>query len=75
VTKFAEIGMTYESNFVCNSCGKRRSRSKKFYQTLNPFNRDKDGNPKTPEQIRCEVNMEADDWLKKTKTCRTCEAS
>ena len=43
--------------------GKKRQKTKKFYQTLNPFNRDADGNPKSREQIMSEIMAERAEWL------------
>lgn len=47
--------------------GKKRQETRKFSQTLNPFNKRADGEPKTEFDIRCEINAECDAWLKGTK--------
>lgn len=46
--------------------GKRRQETKKFFQTVNPFNKNADGSLKTREQIYDEVRAERDAWLKET---------
>lgn len=38
--------------------------TRKFFQTLNPFNTREDGQAKTAFDIRCEINAERDAWLK-----------
>lgn len=43
--------------------GKARTQTRKFYQTLNPFNKNADGTVKTREQILIEITAERDDWL------------
>jgi hypothetical protein len=43
--------------------GRRRQKTEKFYQTVNPFNKNKDGSLKTREQIYKEVCQERDKWL------------
>jgi hypothetical protein len=44
--------------------GKKRQQTKKFWQTINPFNKNADGSVKTATQIRAEVIAERDAWLK-----------
>jgi len=45
--------------------GRRRQQTREFMQTINPFNRDEDGNVKTRQQILIEVNAERAAWLAK----------
>ena len=42
--------------------GKKRQRTEKFSQTINPFNKGADGQPKSREQIREEINRAARLW-------------
>lgn len=44
--------------------GKRRQKTRKFSQTLNPFNKNQDGSLKTREDILDELKGERDSWLK-----------
>lgn len=44
--------------------GKKRQQTKKFFQTLNPFNLNKDGTAKTRDDIRKEITAERDKWLR-----------
>lgn len=43
--------------------GKPRQETRVFMQTINPFNRDADGLPKTREQIERELLAERAEWI------------
>lgn len=43
--------------------GKKRQKTKTFYQTLNPFNKNSDGTVKSREQILIEIEAEKESWL------------
>lgn len=47
--------------------GKKRQETRKFFQTINPFNKDEGGNIKGRQQIMGEISKEADDWLRENK--------
>lgn len=59
---FEEISCKATKVWIEN--GRRRQRTKKFWQTLSPFNRNADGTLKTDVQIRAELVAERDAWLK-----------
>lgn len=44
--------------------GKKRQKTKKFYQTINPYNRNTEGSVKTREEIWAEIMKESEDWQK-----------
>ena len=44
--------------------GKRRQKTKRFMQTLNPFNKNADGTLKTRSQIMAELSAQRDSWLR-----------
>ena len=46
--------------------GKKRQETRKFFQTVNPFNKNADGGMKTREQIMREVTAKRDAWLRQT---------
>lgn len=46
----------------CPVCKRRTKRTQAFVQTVNPFNLNADGNPKTYEEVQREVNREAREW-------------
>lgn len=44
--------------------GKKRQETRKFFQTVNPFNKNADGSVKTRDQIMREITAKRDEWLK-----------
>lgn len=58
---FEEIATTRRKTWVED--GKKRQKTRKFRQTVNPFNKTKDGEPKSRDQIFKEVHAEADAWV------------
>lgn len=61
ITRFSDIKLTAVKTYRC-SCGKRCRRQKKFYQTLNPFNKNKDGSVKTERDIIREERAKIEVW-------------
>lgn len=58
---FQEISL--RAVFKWKQNGKSRQRTKKFYQTISPFNTDGHGKPKARDQIMRELIRERDTWL------------
>lgn len=56
------IEFNTEKSGICPSCKKRATRREKFWQTINPFNRDENGYMKTRRQIQQELKIEVDNW-------------
>lgn len=46
---------------------KTRQRTRKFWQTINPFNKNPDGSVKTRDQIMAELMKQRDEWLDEQK--------
>ena len=69
--RFDRISAQRTRSGKCPSCGKRRTRSKTFTSTVNPFNRNEDGTIKTPREVRQDVNAKASQWVPDF-TCATC---
>lgn len=69
---FNEVSMTVEKRGKCG-CGKYRVRRQKFWQTLNPFNKTKDGYVKTRADIMPELLAQAEAWNKEPITCNECK--
>ncbi len=61
ITSFEEVKMR-ASKTIRNDKGKLVARTKTFYQTLNPFNKNKDGSIKNREQIQKELLLEIKGW-------------
>lgn len=49
-----------------DAAGKKRQQTRKFEQTINPYNRAADGLPKSREQIRVEIYAQGEAWLKES---------
>jgi hypothetical protein len=54
--QFHQIILRGDKKVKCFCCDKRLHRRKIFRQTQNPFNRNKDGDPKTYEEIKKELD-------------------
>jgi hypothetical protein len=59
---FQEVAITATKRWV-DASGKRRQQTKKFFQTINPYNKGKDGMPKTREQILTEIAADRAAWM------------
>lgn len=71
---FKEIFRTGEKSGKCRWCGKRAKVRQKFSQTVNPFNKDEDGIPKTYDKIWAELSADIAMWNNKPVVHRKCEA-
>lgn len=47
---------------ACPACGKRTKRTQTFQQTLNPYNRNSNGEMKTVREILLELEQQANEW-------------
>lgn len=73
ITNFEEVSLHgYKTVKCAGGCGRRLQRTKKFYQTLNPFNKDKRGRIKGREQIYKELNEENKKWKTEAVFCIHC---
>lgn len=70
--RFDEVKATRERTFECAGCGKRIKRQKTDWATINPWNVDENGNPKTYEQVRKDVSRKLDKWEAEPKYCSSC---
>lgn len=71
---FEQVSIKANKAVKCaGGCGRRITRTKKFMQTLNPFNKRKtDGQVKTREDIYPELQAEAAKWKEQPETCLHC---
>ena len=58
---FTEVSLT--AVFRWKENGKRRQTSRKFFQTINPFNTKPDGTLKTRSDIMAELEQQRDAWM------------
>ena len=54
-------------------CKKKTQATKKFCQTLNPYNRNKNGDVKSREEIVREINEQKREWLASQKGKLLCK--
>ena len=60
---FEEVSVKATRKWIdCN--GKKRQETKKFYQTINPFNKNTDGTVKNYTQIMEEICAKGNEWMK-----------
>ena len=67
---FDEVSTRSRWAFRCPACHKRLVRIKKFYQTLNPFNLNRRGEPKTSAEILAELRIEVNSWQASDVYCQ-----
>lgn len=71
--RFREIKHQASKNLPCPVCGKKLRRQRTFGQTLNPFNKNADGQVKTELEIVRELNATASDWEREPETHLACD--
>lgn len=59
---FAEVVVRPKKSGICPGCGGKATRSGRFSQTINPFNTNKDGQQKSPKEIRQELDEKVKAW-------------
>ncbi len=69
--KFDVVSIRSIKKDKCPKCFKRVTRSRRFEQTINPFNKNKEGSIKTRSEIYAELNEEAKNWMPDF-TCKNC---
>lgn len=71
---FREVAVRGSKRVKCaNECGATFLRSRKFWQTLNPFNENAVGEPKNREEIQEELFAERRAWMDEPETCKRCQ--
>lgn len=61
-TTYDAVKLSARRTFTCQVCGKRGTKSCTFRQTLNPYNRNAQGLPKTEREIWGELQCQAAAW-------------
>jgi hypothetical protein len=75
VYSFEKVTHRAEKRVPCTICGRKMTRAKTFWQTLNPFNKNADGDVKSREEIYRELKAEADAWKSQPETHWMCAES
>ena len=70
---FKEYGVTGKKTGICPKCKRKASRSKRFWQTQNPFNKNDHGDTKSVDEILKENSQELKAWKKKPVFHAKCE--
>lgn len=74
---FGELSSKRTLRLKCTKCGKKFQTTVRAYQTINPFNRDKNGMPKSADQIIKEndesVDLQVKQIFDKGATCLNCD--
>ena len=73
-TVFEKVTLGWTKTVPCTLCGRKVRRSKTFWQTLNPWNRDANGNPRTRAEIRVDLVVTAKVWQALPETHTKCIA-
>jgi hypothetical protein len=63
IYRFVEVKQSFTKSGACPVCGKKVRRSLTFSETLNPFNKNADGTPKTQRDILVSIAKNADEWM------------
>lgn len=74
-TTYKEIGITFYKIGKCSICGKSMKRQKRFTQTINPFNKNKNGYIKSSDEIYAEVRIEGEKWKKEPMIHDMCKGN
>ena len=70
--RFERIPLTFRKTVKCADCGKRLKRQRTFEQTLNPWNRNAEGQPKSRQEILASLREQGAEWKQQPETCSTC---
>lgn len=70
---FREVAIRGSKAVKCaGGCGRLLRRSRKFWQTLNPFNKNAAGEAKGANEIQEELFSERRAWMDEPETCKHC---
>jgi len=73
--RFQEVKLYGEKRFKCKGgCGRTLKRQRKFSQTINPFNKTKEGHIKTSQDIYPELKEKLMEWKKEIELCKHCQS-
>lgn len=61
-TTFTPVKLASRKKFLCRVCGRPGFRSRTFWQTINPLNKNAAGQPKTYDEIWQELQCAAIAW-------------
>jgi len=56
-------------------CGRKLRRSTTLAQTINPWNKNAEGQPKSQQEILAELRAEAEAWHPRNDVCTHCDGA
>ena len=71
--KFDEYKLQASKRFECSKCGKKTRRQYTATETMNPYNKNKEGNPKNAREIYASLDEKLEEWRNEIKLCAKCE--
>lgn len=71
--RFEEVKGYYDKKVPCTVCGRQVRRQRTFSQTLNPFNKNAQGELKTRKEIYAELHEKGTAWKAEPETHPKCE--
>jgi hypothetical protein len=78
-TRFQPVKISDEVSGKCLVCGKKKKRMFSVENTINPYNKNEHGEPKTYSEVSKDVNQQLREFLerfsKRGFKCATCEDS
>lgn len=73
---FNEVSLQGQKSVKCaGGCGRTLKRSKKFWQTLSPFNKNSAGEVKSRDEIYEQLRGERRVWAEQGEICTHCKKS
>lgn len=73
--RFQPVKRRAGKNLPCPDCGKKVKRQTTFEQTINPWNKNAEGEPKSGMEIMAELDVEAKKWQAEPVRCKACRES
>jgi hypothetical protein len=70
--RFEKVDHQVTKRLPCPDCGKKVRRQTTLWQTISPFNRNAEGQPKTELEIVAELRERAQEWQQQAERCTPC---
>lgn len=72
---FDEVSRQSTRKGECSVCHKKRTVTRKFFQTINPFNKNAEGEVKGRSEIEKELSAQSVAWHNEPLVCKGCEGT
>jgi hypothetical protein len=74
IYRFEAVTLTGQKTVKCDNCGKWLRRQRTFQQTLNPYNKNAQGELKSRREMNAELNKAIAAWRMEPETCQGCRS-